>query len=179
MNIWMCAARHFYLTPPWISPKLQTSQQWRNPAQARVVGRCVVGWRRRALWFAWTIVLHKFGCFFFFWPGPFCPFTSTLAGCGGLWIVSARRRHKGAFVLRLHHIHHVMPVRQIWLDVSVTLMWVQGASGPEIANFTLYSAALIWGGGNGGKRRGALGEKEGGERRAGRGSSSLFAEANS
>lgn len=137
MNIWMCAARHFYLTPRWIGPKLQTSQQWRNPAQAGVVGRCVVGWRRRALWFAWTIVLHKFGCFFF-WPGPFCPFTSTLAGCGGLWIVSAPRRHKGAFVLRLHHIHHVMPVRQIWLDVSVTLMWVQGASGPEIANFTLY-----------------------------------------
>lgn len=74
----------------------------------------------------------------FFWPGPFWPFTSTLAGCGGLWIVSARRRHKGAFVLRPHHIHHVMPVRQIWLDVSVTLMWVQSASGPEIANFTLY-----------------------------------------
>lgn len=74
----------------------------------------------------------------FFWPGPFWPFTSTLAGCGGLWIVSARRRHKGAFVPRPHHIHHVMPVRQIWLDVSVTLMWVQSASGPEIANFTLY-----------------------------------------
>lgn len=78
----------------------------------------------------------------FFWPGPFWPFTSTLAGCGGLWIVSARRRHKGAFVLWPHHIHHVMPVRQIWLDVSVTLMWVQSASGPEIANFTLY--CLFW-----------------------------------
>lgn len=118
--------------------KLQTARRRRNPTlEGWTRWGCALGRGRRGLWFAWTIVPHKFGCFFF-WPGPFWPFTSTLAGCGGAWIVSARGRHKGAFVPRLHHIHHVMPVRQIWLDVSVTLMWVQSASGPEMANFTLY-----------------------------------------
>lgn len=119
--------------------KLQTARRRRNSGpEGWTRWGCAPGRGRWGLWFAWTIVLHKFGCFFFFWPGPFWPFTSTLAGCGGAWMVSARGRHKGAFVPPLHHIHHVMPVRQIWLDVSVTLMWVQSASGPEMANFTLY-----------------------------------------
>lgn len=56
----------------WIGPKLQTTQQRRNQAQAwRVEGwkmwGCVLGWRWRGLWFAWAIVLHKFGCFFLAW----------------------------------------------------------------------------------------------------------------
>lgn len=172
MNMWnVCSSA--LLTDTSVN-KLQTARRRNSGLEGWTRRGCAprVGGRLWGLWFAWTIVLHKFGCFFFFfWPGPFWPFTSTLAGCGGVWIVSARGRHKDPFVPRLHHIHHVMPVRQIWLDVSVTLMWVQSASGPEIANFTLYClfSSIDIGVKAGGERRGGLGEKEEGKRRAGRG----------
>lgn len=57
------------LRPLWIDPKLQTAQQRSNRAQAWTQEGwkrwgCVLGWRWRRVWFAWTIVLHKFGCFF-------------------------------------------------------------------------------------------------------------------
>lgn len=113
---------------------------------------CVAGWRWRGSYLHGLLCCTSLGAFF--WLGPFWPFTSTLAGCGELWIVSAWKRHKGAFVLRPHHIHHVMPVRQIWLDVSVTLMWVQSASGPEIANFSFYCLFCGIDMGGGGKELG-------------------------
>lgn len=48
------------------------------------------------------------------------------------------------FVPWLHHIHHVMPVRQIWLDISVTLMCFQRASGLVVANLSLFCFSLYF-----------------------------------
>ncbi len=62
---------------------------------------------------------------FFFLMRAFWPFTSTLAGCLEWWMAFTPGPHKEAFVPQPHHIHHVMPVRQIWLDAPVTLMCVQ------------------------------------------------------
>lgn len=75
--------------------------------------------------FAWPIVPRKFGFSLLFLMRAFWPFTSTLAGCLERWMAFTPGPHKEAFVAQPHHIHHVMPVRQIWLDAPVTLMCVQ------------------------------------------------------
>lgn len=48
--------------------KLQTARRRRNPTlEGWMRWGCALGRGRRGLWFAWTIVPHKFGCFFLAW----------------------------------------------------------------------------------------------------------------
>lgn len=57
------------------------------------------------------------------------------------WMVPANST-KASLCSKPHHIHHVMPLRHIWLDISATLMWLRSASAPLMANFSLYCLFL-------------------------------------